>query len=380
MVKRSMFMKFRTETEILLEMVEKAQENELIAADEEIIEQIQNGELTNNQYILDLSTHAYLLAELEETLSEEYDNSNIDQAKGSAIDTLGELVNVYRYTAEPAIADIIISTPALLEEDTLIPAGTQVILKEFYSSRGYHTVEDVTLIAGTESVNAKIECDEYGYGMNLPIGAVTGLVDFETLVASNTTPGTHGKSIEDDGTYRARIKNWASSNIKGTKACIENYLNSYPGVDEYNLVPLYDGVGSLKIIADTLPTLRDKIQSDVYNNCMLFTDKTPLVVLPETQLLPQFSLEIVLGEVTITVEEIKQIIQNMCQVYVNGGGLRSGTTQQGLHVGENLYPSLLNKFLMEQVPEIININNSLEEIVECAENKKLQIDSIEVII
>lgn len=373
-------MQFRTENEILQEAIQQAQNNGLIAEDEKILERINNGELTNNQYVLDLATHAYIHAELERLISEVYNNSNVNQATGSALDTLGDLFDVKRYTAQPAMAEITVSTPALLEEDIIIPAGTKVILQEFYSTRGYHTLNEVTLLHGMESVQAVIECDEYGFGMNLPSGAVTGLVGFETLVVTNTEKGTNGRFIEEDEDYRERIKNWPATHKIGTKACIEEYLEHMEGVDTFILLPMYDGnVGSLKIIVDTLQSRLAEIRDEVYDNCMLFTDPKPVVERPTSVTIQNFTVNIYPGEnILITENELKQLIINQSQIYISGGISRKGKNIKGMSIGQNFAPSQLERFLLDEITEIYNISINLDGVVICPDDSKLELGEVEV--
>ena len=89
-------MQHRTEQEILLQMIQEAQETELIRTNEELIPKLLNGERTENQYVLDLSMHSHVLEQLEDGIFNVYTDVDLNTATGEALDRLGRLVNIAR--------------------------------------------------------------------------------------------------------------------------------------------------------------------------------------------------------------------------------------------------------------------------------------------
>ena len=95
-------MNFKTEQEIHLAMIQKAQERNLISEADDLVERVANEEQTENQYVLDLATHAYILHDFTMLLEEMYTGVDIGTAMGEQLDRLGHLVNVPRLPGIPA--------------------------------------------------------------------------------------------------------------------------------------------------------------------------------------------------------------------------------------------------------------------------------------
>ena len=201
-------------------------------------------------------------------------------------------------------------------------------------------------------------------------------------VKYNPNGGTGGRNIEEDSEYRERIRSWSSGLNIGTRQCIDNYLGMYDGLDSYRLVPLYDGVGTLKIVCDTLPTLLDSISSDVYENCMLVTDYPPLCVLPESTTLSTLELTVSKGDgVTgYTDDELKQLVVAQVETFVNGGVKRDSTRMSGLGIGDDFIPSQLVQYLLGEFPELVNIVPDSMEVITVPDTNHFNIEQTEVVI
>lgn len=350
-------MQFRTETEILNQMLMYAQEQGLIETSDELVSAVANGQRTENQYVLDLASHAYVLSQLEQEVSIVYDNMFLNTATGEFLDRIGALVNVARYPPQAGKVELVISAPISLEEDVTIPAGTTCITGSQNNVYGeYVTTEEVVLHAYTENVSVIAECVDLGFGPRLPEGAVTGFVGIQNLSVTNPEEGTPGKNMENDDEYRIRIYEWAAATQLGSKTCIENYLNQYDGISSYALEACYDGVGTLHIIADTLTSSLESIRDDVYNNCMLISDIAPLVTLPDKISLPTLTFNVKLtSNITMSLDELKELIAAQVIVFIGGGNTRIGNSISGLGVGKSFEPSQCIQYLLTQFPEIINI-------------------------
>lgn len=372
-------MKFRTEKEILISMIAYAQEGNLISTDNDLLTRIENGEQTENQYVLLLSAIAHMGGDIESLAEEIYQGTNINNATGEQLDTIGKIFHVPRILAQSPLVEIVCTSPTSVDEDIVIPAGTGLIVKEIYQSYGeYVTMEEARIEQGTDSV--RIICEGDGsYMEGLPISSVTGIKGFDTISATNPERGTNGCTIEEDDKYRERIRSWPSLNLRGTRDCIESYLDEYEGVNAYKLVPHYDGGGTLKIVVDALPSVIEVLGDNLYNDCMLLSDYPPLVIPPVDKVVSDFSLDVVLKDVvSYTADELVQIINSMVNVYMKGGITRTGARIRGLGIGESLSPSLLSKFLLEEIPEIANILFSTYHIIHCPEDSRLVLENIEV--
>ena len=312
-------------------MVEYAGELGLITVTDELKKQLVAGERTENQYILDLATHNYALEPFTEALTSISESIDINLASGEDLDCLGRLFGVTRFPAQPGMVDVTFSVELFEPEDIHIPAGTRIWCDGLDGGYGvYVTSEDAVLPSGVMSGSVRCENSEYGVCKPLPADSVTRIGDYGFTV-TNPNGGTGGRNIEEDSDYRERIRNWNSASNIGTRACIENYLGMYDGIDSYHLVPLYNGVGSLKIVCDTLETLLPQIEYDVYHDCMSVTDYRPVCVLPDDTTLSNLNLTITKGDTTIkyTDDELKQLVTTQVETYVNGGFKRDSTSMKG---------------------------------------------------
>ena len=388
-------MQFRTENEILKEMLQYAKDKGLQLTDTDI-EEIIKGNLTANQYVIDFATHSFIISQLENNQETIYNNQDINTATGEAIDNYGRLLNVARSMSQPSRVDVRFELSSASEEDITIPSGTKLILVDLWELRGvtYRTTSDITINAGVTSMEAVAENENYGYTQKLPADAVIGVEGFPLITASNENPSTSGNNIEEDDDYRERVKTWILNLEKGTRASFDNYLSNVSGLDSYNIIPRYDGVGTVKVICDCLPSLLEDIREGIQRNCMLETDYPVAVAIPESETIPSITLDIVLNPnpVTLTTSEIKELLVNQTITFVEGGYTRRGQTRQGMSIGEDFVASTLVAYLLGQIPEVLGIvptinasspdpniyGEDVNLIYPVGENKKLKIESVDV--
>lgn len=363
-------------------MVQYAMNSGLINPDDTLLENIMKGEQTENQYILDLATHSHALQYLEDEIEEIRNSIDLNTATGEALDRLGRLVGVARYPAQAPRVMVELETEVDLGEDLNIPAGTPVEMRELESLYGdYVTSEDITVMGGTATYRVECECVDLGVHPALPTGAVTGLKDI-MITATNPNGGTCGRNIEEDDSYRERIRAWNAKYIIGTRACITDYLNNYTGLDGYNLVPRFDGVGTLKVVCDTLEEKLEGIKEGLIENCMSICDAEPVCVLPDVELLTTLTITVTKSNVTsmYSDEELRSAIIGQVYVFVRGGTSRTGLTRQGLMIGEDFNPSQLVAYLLGEFPECANITSSVTGVISVPDMARLEIDDLEVII
>ena len=379
----------RNETEILLEMVEKSEENGLISTDEDLLNKIRDGKATDNQYILLLGAVSHILAQLEDDNNTLFDDCNVSTARGEALDNMGRLLNVTRSLAEPALCEVKI-TRLLNESGSIsIPAGTPVVLYEGMASYGsYYLRDPVELSEGENTITAIIRSTDLGYQSSLPATMVARFEGDYPVTVVNEQSGTNGQDIEEDDDYRLRIMEWAGVNKIGTKACIEDYLDHYEGIDEYNLIPLYEGVGTLKIVADTLDSLKDQIANDVYTNCMTITDVKPTVELPQAETIFSIRCTVTPSSTnTLSTDELTGMIAEQTRIFIEGGTTRTGSNIHGVGIGDDLVSSKLIRHILDEFVEVENVYleyrltdtvgveyELFNDVFSVADGKKLQID------
>lgn len=126
-------------------------------------------------------------------------------ATGDNLDHLGALTGTTRIPASAATTTIKITLSAARNQETIIPAGTQVVT----ASGVYFAIDDDTVVlAGGLTVKAKATCQvtgELGNGF-LP-GEISNIVDPVAYVATmvNLTASAGGADKENDDAYRERI-------------------------------------------------------------------------------------------------------------------------------------------------------------------------------
>ena len=388
-------LQFRTENEILKEMLIYAKEKGLQLTDEDI-EEIVAGNQTANQYVIDFATHSFIYAQMEQHLERICNDIDINKATGEALDNYGRLLNVARGMAQPSRVDVRFEIASAGEEDIVIPSGTKLILVDLWELRGivYRTTEEIRINAGVTSAEGVAENDQYGYTQKLPADAVIGVEGFPLITASNENSSTSGNNIEEDDDYRERVKTWILNLEKGTRASFDNYLSNVSGLDSYNIIPRYDGVGTVRVVCDCLPSLLETIRDGVQRNCMLETDYPVDVALPESETIESITLDIVLNNeiTTLTTSEIKELLVTQTQTFVSGGFNRRGQTRQGMSIGEDFVASKLVAYLLGQVPEVLGIvptinatspdpniyGEDVNLIYPVGENKKLSITTVNV--
>lgn len=372
----------RSEEDIVVEMLGDAEDVGLTGTSD-LVSKVRSGLRTENQYVLIFSTDAKQFGILEKDNDTNRENGFIGTARGEALDDMGTLLNVHRVEALSSEVELSISLSVAGESAVTIQAGTRVILQNIYAGMGYEyvTKESVTIPAGSTSVSVVAENLNPGYVTPIPPVAVTGLEGFDTLTVTNEDYSTNGVDIEEDDVYRDRVLDWSSKNTRGTRACIVDYLDHYEGVDKYKLIPCFDGVGTLKIVCDTLSSMLDTIRDDVYDNAMLLTDSKPSVVLPEEQSLSDFTAVVTINwdALKITTAELSSALLAQISTYVHGGDMRDGSSFAGISMGDDFHPSLLWKFLLEQFPEVSNIYSStLYEVVSVDDDKKLVLGEVTI--
>ena len=366
-------MQARTENEILEEMIGYAVEEGLITTDSDLINKIREGLRTENQYILLLSTYAYMQSQLEEWMKDTVNDLDISTATGQALDNLGVYLNLPRSMGQPARVQFTITNILAESEDILIPKGTLLVTDEQAGPfKTYAVSEDTIVYEGTTTTTVIAECQDIGYTRALQPDSVRSIVGFEQFTVTQEQAGTNGSSIESDDDYRIRLLTWQANNEKGTYDCINNYLLNYTGVSSFSLVPRYAGIGTLKIVVDTTQDLLQRIADDVYNNCMLISDCVPMVVLPNPVQCPNLTFSVKLNnKLDMPLEEIRALIEAQINIFITGGTSRLGMPVNGFVVGQSFEPSNCIRYLMDEFPEIDNIIISSTGTVTVSPEEKL---------
>ena len=378
-------MDFLTEEEILLLALDKANEHNLILKDEDLVSKIQQGYATENQYVLDFSTHSYVWAWLDDKIKEIFLNSNLDTASGYGLDNLGKLHNINRVQASKSQLEVQVNLNVTSEDNLEIPAGTRVLFDTNIASNlkcEYYTKDSLLIPSGVSTATVICESDNFGSMSKVPSYSARGLEGFETqLYCINALDSNGGHDIEDDEHYRTRIRNWITKNLQGSRDCFIDFLDNLDGITDYRLLPKWNGIGTLKVIVDCLPSELDNIQSLIQQYCMLYNDDPVVVVNPDTETIKDIHLYVHLDEnssLGMTSSEITDMIIGQARVFLDGGTGRLGTVSKGLSIGNEYDPSKLISFLHSEIPEIANVHTDISVPVHIPDTSILVVENISV--
>ena len=373
-------MNFKTETEIFQDMVRDGKEKGLLNLSDEEITRFTEGENTENQYILDFSTHAYIDAQLETKAEEIHQSVDLNTAQGRDLDNIGRWFGMTRAMPQYAQVYANIEMEVNEEETIIIPSGTGVIIDETILPSGdeYVTMEDFEITQGTLTGNVLCQNTRMGFTKALAEGCIQGFEGYPSIPVTNNEQGTTGRDLESDDNFRQRVQEWPTSQLRGSKTILDDYLSKRDGVDGYKLVPRWNGPGTLKIVIDCLPELVDTIQQEVHEVCMDYKDDLPLMELPGNKVIELLSFQVNLADLPLamTKTELKQLISNHVYCWINGGSTRNNVVLHGMSIGEDFVPAQLLTSLVGTFPEILNIQCNIQEIVSVPDNMKLDVDEI----
>lgn len=294
-------------------------------------------------------------------LEQNYNSHILNRATGVDLDVLGEYFGLYRIPATYSCTDLTITINTPLDYDLTIPRGTR-----FTNTNGdivFSTREQVTLPKGNTIITANAISSISSYSGRVSAGEITvGLdqVGGVTLHSYNQTASVGGLPEETDDEFRTRISNWAYSLPRTTLSSYRNYLRSLDGLKGYNLVPRWNGTGTLKIIVSPssdyiINSIMDYVDTSICN----IDDDVTVVGATEKNLHLSIILNVDIDQVipytTSQKEIIRQKVQTALYIYVNGGYLNDGSWWDGFSIGEDFIPSKCSYFLQQQVSELKNI-------------------------
>jgi hypothetical protein len=169
-----------------------------------------------------------------------------------------------------------------------------------------------------------------------------------------------GENEYSDDEYRYFLLNWLKIQLKGSLEAFEYYFANVDGVDDYRLVPNWDGAGTLKIVVDpgdssTLNRIYNELKESV---CQI--DDVPVMFAPIDKYISitakvNVDIDVLNPYSQNEKEEIRSRIISGIKVFIDGGRLTSGDWYSGLGLGEDFIPHKLAVFLDDEIPELKNI-------------------------
>jgi uncharacterized phage protein gp47/JayE len=350
--------------EILDRFVQDAQKYNLLSDNIDYYSLIMENKDIESVFVLLLNVWASSIEDVYTDMEDVKDGYNVLTATGIDLDNLGVLKGISRPGATFCSTNL---------KFTLAQPLTEILTVNFpitvSTDNGilYTTAEEITLAVDTTEFTLLAYADLMGSDQRVAADTLTILKT--TLpdilgVAHVTNPesATGGSEIATDDEYREYLINADKIHEKGTRWAFVNYLNRYDGLDSYNLVPQWDGTGTVKVIIDVadntayhINKITEGIQEEV-----LRCDDDVLVVAPETvELKISIDCNVDIDRLnpysSTEKEQIKSRILTSIRVYVNGGARNNGAYYKGLCIGDDFIPHKLAVFLDNEISELKNI-------------------------
>lgn len=156
-----------------------------------------------------LQSNAYIISLLAAFINETGNQQYLAHARGPHQDLIGALVDTARLPASPSRTVLRFSTAETLGWPVLIPQGTRANAGDGDTGLTFATDETAIIPAGERSVDVAATCLRAGAHANgLVPGQINRLVDPLAYVDAvrNTETTRLGADVEDDASYRARIR------------------------------------------------------------------------------------------------------------------------------------------------------------------------------
>ena len=343
---------------IFYELLTDAYTEGLLSNDEHFIDYIKNRDDIENSFVLNMSVYSLKDAHQYEDMTKIYISNDIDLATGEDLDILGDKCATYRPQATKSAVELVFTIPSALDYDYTIPQNTLVYTDEGIS---YSTVEDATIIRGEYSTRVEALATMNGGGSRVEPFTLNYCESDRNITVTNPKGSSGSHESYNDDQYRQLLRNWTYSHIRGTKEAFEEFFANYSGLDDYRIIPRWDGPGTLKII---ISPSDDWIKNDLYNQ---LSEKTFLLI--EDLMITGAIQRPIDIDCTINAdidqsvdysstdyETLRGLVERALTVYVNGGYRRDGTYYNGLGIGQDFVPFKAGIFINEEVPEIMSVD------------------------
>lgn len=360
--------------ELFEELITYAQNHKIISTNIDFISLIKENKDIENFTVLLLSIMAKLYSEVYEDMSSVKDGYNLLKATGDDLDNIGAFKGIPRPEATSCSVDleftlenplpetltidysIIVATNDGIQYTTLNESKTIEKNATSFTMVGFATKTGVNQRVSQNTLNTIIT--------NLPS-------EFGNCKVTNPYPSTGGSETATDDEYREYLLNSDKIHEKSTYWAYKNYLNRYNGLDSYNLVPQWDGTGTIKIIIDANDKTAyhiNRITKEIQENVAWADDNitvTPATKIPVTvNLKCNVDIDRINPYSNLEKTEIKSQLEKATLTYVNGGRKRDNTPYKGLVIGDDFIPYQLGVFLASEIPSVKNIkvNNPNEPV------------------
>lgn len=334
----------------------KAKDKGLLDVSEQVIEDICNGVDIENIYSLFLSVYTDTLAGYYKDAQKIYEANDLDKATGMDLDIIGEKLGLPRYEATKASTTLQFTTTDELTTTVDIPAGVEV---SGPNGIVYRTTEAFTFNASTSTASVGAMSKTPGRSARVKTGELDEVLtipeSLTNLTVVNTSPSYGGKDEESDDDYRERLSKWRYIEQKGNEYAYRNALNNLDGLDDYRLIPKWDGAGTVKII--TIPstsTVKQSVYNTVQADAVLFDEDVTVVSAIEYPVEVYCSINVdydVINPYSLTEkQDIRNRTEQAIIDYVDS-----------LNIGQDFIPFKLGVYINDNIPEVKDVSFTLPE-------------------
>ena len=333
-----------------------AKDKGLLDVSEEVIEDICNGVDIENIYSLFLSVYTDTLAGYYKDAQKIYEANDLDKATGEDLDVIGQKLGLSRYEATEASTTLQFSTTDELTGTVNIDAGLEVTGP---TGIVYSTTEEFTFNQTTVSVavgamsetpgrSARVKTGELDQVLTIPEGLTN-------ITVVNTTPSYGGKDKESDDDYRERLSKWRYIEQKGNEYAYRNALNNLDGLNDYRLIPKWDGAGTVKVIAiPSTSVVKQSVYNAIQSEAVLFDEDVTVVGAVEYPVDVYCSINVdydVINPYSLTEkQDIKNRTTQAIIDYVDNLG-----------IGQDFIPFKLGVYINDRIPEVKDVIFTLPE-------------------
>lgn len=343
--------------DIFLEMMQDAYQYKLVSTDERFLDYIQNRQDIENNYCLFLSVYAFEHDKIYEDMTLIYNSNDLDKAKGKDLDILGNKFGIPRPQARRSSVKLTfeVDEATTRDSDFIIPSKTIVSTP---NGQNYYTVEQATIIRGRTSIEVTAYSSYTGYNSRVDRNTLTICTLGGVKKVYNRKGSSGGRGAYNDEEYRRLIKNWTYSHIKGTKEAYELFFSYYDGIDDYRLVPLWDGAGTVKIIVDPDDDwIINDVQTKLLENVQLFDDDVLVTGALHRSIDVDVTINVDIDNARYYSYDERDIIAervaNAIQTYIDGGYRSNGRYYKGMGIGQDFVPYQVGVFIHEELGEAV---------------------------
>ena len=356
----------KTYEEIFEAALQDSLESGMISHAEDFEDFIANKEDISNYYVMDKSVISQMIAKIySEGITPTYESAKVEYAEGTDLDDIGATVGVSRPEATYAEVIVTFQLNEAIDTDINIPAG---LVLSTENGIEYGTLEPVFIASGDITTTISARSLIAGVGGKIIENTLTIIVDEigYHLNVNNPNPSKGGNEAYTDDEYRYLIMNHKKINLKGSTEAFEYYLANFNGIESYNLVPNWNGTGTIKCVLDPgtdyqlnkaytdLQSIVSQCSEDIFMSAPIskYINIYAIVNVDIDQINPYSSVE---------KSEIQAKIISAIKIFINGGYRVNGEWYSGLGLGEDFIPHKLAVFLDDEIPELKNITFNYPE-------------------